>query len=106
MFNEERTAQQEGEAQMPNIPYPQGERRRWQGPVLGAGADYRAPLWPTLGGEQQEGRTEKPAALAAWRRDLCGLGVLSSRCACIYSWAVCLWKRLLSCQIVNYLGSS
>lgn len=33
-------------------------------------------------------------------------GVLSSRCACIYSCAVCQWKRLLSCQIVNYLGSS
>lgn len=28
------------------------------------------------------------------------------RCACVYSCAACLWKRLLSCQIVNYLGSS
>lgn len=104
MFNEECAAQQERDGQMPNIPCPQGERRRWQGPVLGAGADRRAPLWPTLREEQRRGgrRSQRPwlhgeETFADWG---------SSRCACIYSWAVCLRKRLLSCQIVNYLGSS
>lgn len=66
----------------------------------------QGPPWGCLWGEQQEGRTEKPASLAVWPRTSLQTGALSSRCACIYSCAVCLWKRLLSCQIVNYLGSS
>lgn len=58
----------------PTSPTPK-RRGHWQGPVLGAGADYRA-----LGGEQQEGRMEKPAALAAWRRDLVDWGFFFQVC--------------------------
>lgn len=93
---------------MANMPHPKGKGGDGRGRCWGAGADCRAPPGPTLGlswGEQ-EGWMEKPVALAAWQKRSLQTGVLSSRCACIYSCAVCLWKRLLSCQIVNYLGSS
>lgn len=95
------------EPQMPAVPHLQEERWWWQGPVLGCWHWPRGPPWSCLGGRRVAmGRMKKPLAVAAWHRRPLQTGAFSSRCACIYSCAVCLWKRLLSCQIVNYLGSS
>lgn len=51
----------------------------WAGPGVGVLAlTTGLPLGACRGcvrGEQQEGRTEKPAALAAGRGDLCALGL-------------------------------
>lgn len=64
-------------------------------PTLGLSAGRAA------GGE--DGEASGPGCMA---EAIFADGALSSRCVCICSCAVCLWKRLLSCQIVNYLGSS
>lgn len=90
-------------------PIPKGKGGDGRGWYWGAGADLRAPPGPTLGlsgvgrvagGEDREARG--PGCVA---EEVLQTGS-SSTCTCVYSCAVCLWKRLLSCQIVNYLGSS
>lgn len=47
----------------------------------------QGPCWDCLWGEQQEGKTEKPAALAKWWRSV-WTGALSPSRACIYSCAM------------------
>lgn len=106
MFSKELTS-----SARPICPHPPPPRGKvaMAGAGWGASTDHRVPrgpLWACLGGEQKGGENGEAVSLAVWQRRSLQTGALSSRCVCIYSYAVCLWKRLLSYQIVNYLGSS
>lgn len=76
-------AQQESKTpECPTSPTPEGKGGDGRAWYWGVGADHRAPPGPMQGcvwGEQQEGRTEKPAALATCRGDLCSLGLFLPR---------------------------
>lgn len=106
MFNEELTSSA-GKRDFLNAKYPPPPR----GKVTMAGLVLGFRCWLQGRPEAVWGKSSRGEAGAAIgpscpAEALFADRVLSSRCACIYSCAVCLWKRLLSCQIVNYLGSS
>lgn len=109
MFNKELTSSAGQRHPNACIPPTKGKGGNVRGWYWGAGTDYRAPPEPTLGlsGERalggENGEASVPGCMA---KDIFADWGFFSRCACVYSCAVCLWKRLLSCQIVNYLGSS
>lgn len=74
----------------------------WHWPQGSPRAPLELPGSRAAGGEDEKAHGPGLCAIG----DLCRLGALSSRCTRVYSCAVCLWKRLLSCQIVNALGCS
>lgn len=93
----------------PTSPTPEGRGGAGRARCWGAGADHRASLGPVPGlcvGRAAGGEDGEAGGPGHVQRRSMWTGALFPVRACIYSCAVGLWKRLLSCQIVNYLGSS